>query len=147
MDERRQLPRWQVNRQVKVWLSQMQEFNQCIIEDINLKGMCASFDKQLPQERPVYMSLGLEDDSDIMQLEVNLSWSKEDQGRYVYGLSFIKIAEHDKNKIVHYINANCCYQFKKKWWEGAWRGCDVRDIFYKIYLTFYTPDRYKIDSL
>ena len=116
-EERRRLPRWQVNREAKVWLSQAQEFSQCMIEDINLKGMCASFNKQLPQEQPVHMSLGFEGSPDIMQLEANLPWAKEDQGRYVYGLSFSKIADDDKDSIYQYINTNCYDQFKDKWWS------------------------------
>ena len=52
MDEHRQLPRWQVKREAKVWLPGMQEFSHCIIEDINLKGMRASFDKRLPKSGP-----------------------------------------------------------------------------------------------
>lgn len=115
MDERRQLPRWQVKREVKVWLPQMQQLSQCMIEDINLKGMCASFSQRLPQEGPVHMSLGLEEDSDIMDLEVNLPWAKEEQGRHVYGMSFSKIADLDKERIYQYINSHCSRQLKDKW--------------------------------
>lgn len=116
MDERRQLPRWQVKREAKVWLPQMQEFSHCIIEDINLKGMRASFNKRLPQEQPVNMSLDLEDNFDFMKLEVNLPWTKEEEGRYVYGMAFSNIADNNKDKIYKYVNTNCYDQFKNKWW-------------------------------
>ena len=118
MDERRQLPRWQVKKEAKVWLPQMQEFSHCIIEDINLKGMRASFNKRLPQEQPVNMSLGLEGNFDLMKLEVDLPWVREDQGRYVYGISFSKIGELDKDRIYQYITSHCSEQFKDKWWEA-----------------------------
>ena len=42
--------------------------------------------------------------------------AKEDQGRYVYGLSFSKIEDDDKDRIYQYINTNCYDQFKDKWW-------------------------------
>ena len=84
MDDRRQLPRWQVKKEEKVWLPQIQECSHCIIEDLNLKGMCASFNKRLPQDRSMDMSLDLEDEFDFMKLEVNLFWVREDQGRSGY---------------------------------------------------------------
>jgi hypothetical protein len=118
MDEHRKLPRWQVKREAKVWLPGMQESSQCIIEDLNLKGMRASFDKRLPQERSVGMSLALEDKSDSIKLEVSLPWGKEDQGRYVYGMSFDKITDPDKDRIYQYISDHCSEQFKDKWWGG-----------------------------
>ncbi len=116
MDERRQLPRWQVKREVKAWLPQMQEFRHCIIEDINLKGMCASFSKRLPPEQPVSMSLSFENDFNLMKVEVNLPWVKEEQGRYVYGMSFNKIMDADKDRIYQYISNYCSEQFREKWW-------------------------------
>ena len=116
MDERRLLPRWQVNREAKVWLTQTQEFSQCIIEDINLKGMCASFNNRLPKEEPLNMSLALEDNSNPLRLEVNLPWVRETEGRYVYGMSFSKILDPDKDRIYEYINNHCSEQLKDKWW-------------------------------
>ncbi|MBF0504931.1 MAG: PilZ domain-containing protein [Candidatus Omnitrophica bacterium] len=116
MDERRQLPRWQVKKEAKVWLPQRQGFSHCVIEDINLKGMCASFDRQLPQEQPLNMSLSLDDNFDFMKVEVNLPWVKEEQGRYVYGMFFNKISEQDKDRVYQYISDNCSGQFKEKWW-------------------------------
>jgi len=114
--ERRQLPRWQVKREAKVWLPQTQEFGLCFVEDINLKGLRASFNKRLPQEQTLKLSLVLEDNSDFMKIEAQIPWFKEEQGRWVYGLSFSKIMEWDKDKIYQYINTYCYDQIKGKWW-------------------------------
>lgn len=116
MGERRNLPRWQVDREAKVWMPQTQEFGICVIEDINLKGMCASFFKRLPQEQPLKLSLILEDNFDFMKIEALVPWSKEEQGRYVYGLSFSKITDMDKERVYQYISSHCSKQFKDKWW-------------------------------
>ena len=51
MDERRQLPRWEIKKEARVWMPQSQGFSHCIIEDMHLKGMCISFNKPLPQGR------------------------------------------------------------------------------------------------
>ena len=116
MNEQRQLPRWQVKREAKVWLPQRQEFSHCVIEDINLKGMCASFSKKLPQEQPVNFSLSLDDNFEFVKLEVNLPWIREENGRYVYGMFFNKILDADKDRIYQYITCHCSDQFKDRWW-------------------------------
>jgi c-di-GMP-binding flagellar brake protein YcgR len=116
MDERRQLPRWELGKEAGFWLTQRQEFRLCVIEDLNLKGMRVSFDKQLPLEQPVRVSLGLDDKSDLMKLEVDVPWVRPDKERYVYGISFNRIAETDKERLYQYISNNCSKQIKEKWW-------------------------------
>ncbi len=117
MDERRQLPRWEIKKEAKVWMSQTQGFSHCIIEDIHLKGMCVSFNRPLPQQGPVKMSFAIGDNFDLIKIEAQIPWSKVDQGRYVYGLSFNKIADTDKDRIYQYINTNCYDQIKNKWFQ------------------------------
>ncbi len=116
MDERRQLPRWQVKKEAKVWLSQAQEFSHCIIEDINLKGMCVSFSKRLTQEHVVNMSIDFDGNFNLTKIGVQIPWMKEAEGRYVYGLSFNNIRDWDKDKIDQYINKHCYDQVKQRWW-------------------------------
>jgi len=116
MDERRQLPRWKVNKEVKVWMQGNQDSTSCMIEDLHLKGMCVSFKNRLPQEESVKMSFGIEENSDPIKVEAQVPWSKEDQGRYFYGLSFSRINESDKDRLSQYIITNCYEQFRSKWW-------------------------------
>ena len=116
MNEQRQLPRWEIKKEAKVWLPQTQGFSICIIEDMHLKGMCVSFNKQIPQEEPLRMSFAIGDSFDFIKIEAQIPWVKEDLGRFVYGLSFSKIADQDKDKIYQYINTNCYDQFRNKWW-------------------------------
>ena len=117
MDERRQLPRWEIKKEAKVWMPQMQEISHCIIEDMHLKGMRVSFDKRLPRQEPLRMSFAIGNNFIPIKIEARIPWEKEDQGRYVYGLSFSKINENDKDRIYRYINTHCYDQFKNKWWE------------------------------
>jgi hypothetical protein len=91
MDERRQLPRWEIKREAKVRLLQTQGLNHGIIEDMHLKGMCISFDKQLLPQEPVRISFAIGDSFDFIKVEAQIPWSKEEQGRYVYGLLFSTI--------------------------------------------------------
>ena len=116
MDERRQLPRWEIKKEAKVWMPQMQDFSHCMIEDMHLKGMCVSFNKRLPQQQTVSMSFAIGDNFDFTKIEAQIPWRKEDQGRYVYGLSFSNIADKDKDRISQYITTNCYDQVRKNWW-------------------------------
>ena len=127
MDERRQLPRWKIKQEAKVWMPQTQGFSHCMIEDLHLKGMCLSSSKLLPQtnrtkdasgpQEPFKMSFAIGDNFDLIKIEAEIPWAKVDPGRYVYGLSFSKIADVDKDRIYQYINTNCFDQFRKNWWS------------------------------
>ena len=117
MDEHRQLPRWEIKKEAKVWMPQMQGASQCVIEDMHLKGMRVSFDKPLFQPQPLRMSFSLGEDLCPIKIEAQVPWEKRDNGRYVYGLSFSNITDKDKDRIYQYISTNCYDQFKKRWWE------------------------------
>jgi hypothetical protein len=116
MDERRQLPRWEIKKEVRAWIPESQGFSHCIIEDMHLKGMCVSFNKPLPKQEPLRMSFTIDESFEFIKIEAQIPWFKEDQGRYVYGLSFSKIADLDKERIYKHITTNCYDQFKDKWW-------------------------------
>jgi len=116
MDERRQLPRWEIKKKAKVWMPLSQDPGQCIVEDMHLKGMCVSFDKRLPKEDVVKMSFALDGNLDSITIEAQIPWAKEDDGRFVYGLSFTKIADDDKERMYKYISTTCYDQFRKNWW-------------------------------
>ncbi len=116
MDERRQLPRWEIKKEAQVWIPLTHGFNHCIVEDMHLKGMRVSFNKQLPHQKNIRMSFSIGDNYDFIKIEAEIPWMKEDQDRYVYGLSFSKIDDVDKDKISQYINTHCYDQFRNKWW-------------------------------
>jgi len=117
MNELRQLPRWEIKKEAKVWIPLLQGFNHCMVEDLHLKGMRMSFNKQLPHQNTVRMSFTIgEDNYDFIKIEAQIPWMKGKQDRYVYGLSFNKISDEDKDKISRYITTNCYDQLKNKWW-------------------------------
>jgi hypothetical protein len=117
MDERRQLPRWKINKEVKAWFPGTSDFSHCVIQDINLKGMGVSFHKPLALQGPMSMSFALEDSSCPIKIEAQIPWAMKGQGSYVYGLLFTKIDDEDKDRVYQYINANCYDQMRKHWWK------------------------------
>ena len=116
MEEQRELPRWQINKKERVWMPQTQGFVRCIIEDMHLKGMRVSFNKPLPRQESVGMSFAIGDGFDFIKIEAKIPWSKEDQGRYVYGLLFSKVDDSNKDRLSQYMITNADDQFKNKWW-------------------------------
>ena len=115
--ERRQIPRWQVNRLARLRVAKAQDFTQCTIEDLNLKGMRISMPDPLPQAQPLRVSLNLEENINL-ELEVQIPWARQQEDSYAYGLSFSKIKDFDKQRLLVYLNNNCSEQMKEKMW--AW---------------------------
>ena len=117
MNERRQLPRWKIKQEAMVWMPEEPILaSHCLIENMHLKGMCVSFHKRLPNEKTARMTFAVGDDNDHIKIMARILWKKEYQGFYVYGLSFVKIDETDRDKMYQYINTHCYDQFKNNWW-------------------------------
>ena len=107
MEERRQLPRWEIKKEAMVWMPQTQDFGFCVIENMHIKGMCISFHSRLPQHQSMGMSFAIGDDFGFINIKARVSWDKQEHGRHVYGLTFTSIAEEDKKTMYRYINTNC----------------------------------------
>jgi hypothetical protein len=115
--ERRQLPRWEIKKEVQVKLGGAGGFGSGYMEDLNLKGMCIALAQKLPEGACVKIDVKI--DNFNFHVEASVPWVKEDQGRYVHGLSFNSMMDEDKSKVDAYITSNCFTQLKDKWWSGA----------------------------
>ncbi|MDE2028757.1 MAG: PilZ domain-containing protein [Candidatus Omnitrophica bacterium] len=120
MNERRQLPRWEIKKSSRVWMPQVQSFSQGFIEDMHLKGMCISFEKPVFQQETVniYFTIG-EDNLDLIKVEAQVPWTKQEADRCVYGLFFSQIRDDYKDRISEYINTNCFDQIRNNWWQQS----------------------------
>ena len=116
MRERRQLPRWVVGKTAKVKLDSEEEFSRCLIEDINLKGMCVALPEGLLKNHSIRMVLSLEDSLEI-DVEVFIPWCRQDVGRVVHGVSFSRIIDEDKDKVYQFISRHCSKQIRNNWWS------------------------------
>jgi len=120
MDERRQLPRWEIKHEAMVWMPQTQDFCHCMIEDMHLQGMRISFNKQLDQHQAVNMSYAIGEEFNFINIEAQVPWGVEAHGRHVYGLAITKIPDDDKKRMYQYINTNCYEQFRNiRWVQGS----------------------------
>ncbi|MBI3602768.1 MAG: PilZ domain-containing protein [Candidatus Omnitrophica bacterium] len=116
MDERRQIPRWEIKQPAKVKIGPEGEFVDCVIEDLNLKGLCMSVSTQLPENDPLKMVLEL---PGYLHLDVgaHIPWVRQAEGRYIYGMSFSTIMDESKEKIYKYLSKNFPGEFRRKWWS------------------------------
>lgn len=121
MTERRQLSRWQVNKEAKVKLEGAAAFASCSLKDINLKGAQISLALKLPKDAFLKLNLVLAEDF-ILSVEVWIVWHKMIDGHNLYGFYFSKIKDADKEKVYQFIRHNFPEQLTKQWWEGLGKG-------------------------
>lgn len=118
MQERRKLPRWQINQQAKIRLEGAVSDAVCHIRDINFKGMQVIFGLKLGLDTYVNLRLILSPEISL-DVQVWVAWHKTIDGRNTYGLYFTKITAEDKEKIYKFVYQNVPNEAVKGWSNGA----------------------------
>ncbi|MEI6438366.1 MAG: PilZ domain-containing protein [Candidatus Omnitrophota bacterium] len=118
MNDRRQVPRWQIRKTASVAIDGSPGTARCCVEDINLKGMCLSLPQRLPQGRDIKMALNFDDDL-VMDVAVTVPWVRELPGRYAHGLSFTRILDRDRENIYKYVNDRFPQLLREGWWHAG----------------------------
>jgi hypothetical protein len=103
VQNRRQFPRWQINRPAKVQLEGAVVFAPCEVKDINFKGLTIALKIRLRRDAYIKFKLALSDEH-IIDVESWLVWHKSVAGINIYGLYFTKISEQDKEKIYKFVH-------------------------------------------
>ncbi|MBF0486237.1 MAG: PilZ domain-containing protein [Candidatus Omnitrophica bacterium] len=118
MEERRQIPRWRIDRDARLSLGISENRLDTFVEDMNTKGARFFLSAPLPESRFIGMHLDLEG---LMHLEVTayIAWRKESKARNIYGVFFSRIKDADKDRIYQYLNANCAKQLQASFWAGT----------------------------
>jgi hypothetical protein len=91
MDERRAILRREIRKEAKVWMPHGPGVKHCIVEDMNLRGMRVSFDRRLLRQHAQRMSFAIRDNSEFINTEAQILWTREERDRYIYGLAFNKM--------------------------------------------------------
>lgn len=118
MIEQRTVPRWRVQRQTVARIEEDVLRNKCCLEDLSFKGMCLSFSEALPTKSLFRIVLSLMDGLEIDVL-VEVRWVSQRNGRHVYGMSFNRIKDADKDGIYQYLHKNFTEQWRQHWGEGT----------------------------
>ena len=105
MTEKRKIPRWEVNKPVKLQLEGAVVFAECFLKDINFKGLKIIFDLKLAVDSYIRFNLKLSDEYSL-ECETWVAWHKAIDGRSTYGLYFTKLKDADKEKIYKFIYHN-----------------------------------------
>jgi c-di-GMP-binding flagellar brake protein YcgR len=121
MQERRQIPRWQLSRQARIRLEDGGREIDGVLEDIALKGMKLSLADPLPAAPSIRLSVMVARDLDL-ELEVSVAWSRSLDGRHVYGMRFERIKDRDKDGIFDYVRTHCARQVQEHMWAGTTRA-------------------------
>ena len=115
MQERRGIVRWPLSRQTKVKLRGAEAFIDCVVKDINLKGLQLALGMKLPKDSFVSLSLVLSSEFTLF-CEVWVAWHKVVDGRNVYGLYFTKIKDGDKEFIYKLLRQHIPHEINRRWW-------------------------------
>ncbi len=118
MTEQRTVPRWRVQRQTAVRVENDAAQATCCLEDLSFKGMCLSFADALPLKPVLRLVVSLMDGLE-MDVLADVRWSRQENGRYVYGLSFNRIKDQDKDGIYQYLQKNFTEEWRQHWWSGT----------------------------
>lgn len=121
MAERRRVFRWQVARQVKIKLEGAEKYVDCIINNLNLKGIQLALSLKLPKDEFFKFSLLLSE-SFILNIEAWVSWHKTIENQNLYGLYFTKITDADREKIYQFLRRDFPRQMDQRIWQDQYKG-------------------------
>jgi hypothetical protein len=105
MQERRYPGRWQIGSQASVKISGHTHPFYCTIEDINFKGLRLRFPRNIDMDNMSAMSIALGNEL-CLDIEVAIAWNKVEGLDNLYGFSFVKIKDNDKENIYKFIQKN-----------------------------------------
>ena len=118
MDERRDRPRWRINKEAELTVLDGVKPIPCIVEDISAQGMCVSLCRNFFPEVFSNFNLAL-DENLAFNAGANVAWQDKANERNIYGLSFNRIEESDRSRISEYVKNNFRSELIKQWWRGT----------------------------
>ena len=117
MPERRQITRWQVNREAPLRLEGAAAPITCTVHDISFKGARISLAQKLAKDTPHRVSLTLCDEFACLNIEMWVIWHKTVIETNVYGVYFTKIKDSDKENIYKFMRKYFPTEINKQWWQ------------------------------
>lgn len=118
MMERRNFVRWQIDRQVSTKLEGAENPLTIKINDINLKGARISLKQNLLSDTTVRLNLPLSPGF-VLDVDALIAWHKIVNEENMYGLSFSRIKDHDKEKIFQFVRQEFPREIERHWWKES----------------------------
>jgi c-di-GMP-binding flagellar brake protein YcgR len=117
MDERRIMPRWQINQSAELTFENSVHAIPCVVEDISQGGVRLSLRRNLFDDVFSNFKLAVAQDLEL-NVCAQVVWREEKFEKNIYGLAFNQIDESAKEELDQYINKNFHDLIIKHWWEG-----------------------------
>jgi len=102
MDEKRAVPRWQINQEAGLTADGGVKPIPCLVEDISTRGMRISMRRNIFPEVFSNFSLALSDNF-ALNLSAQVAWQNQREDRNIFGLVFNRNEESLKFKIHEYV--------------------------------------------
>ena len=115
MQDHRKISRWQINKPVKIKLEGSEVFIDCLLKDINFKGMQVALGLILKMDSYVKLILVLSEGCSF-ECVAWVAWQRSMDTCNVYGLYFTKLNDTDKEKIYKFIHQSVPEVISKAWW-------------------------------
>ncbi len=117
MTERRHFIRWQINRQAKLKFEGAEAFCNCLVYDVNFKGLRISLGYRLALDKFLKVNIVLAEDF-ILEIEAWVVWHKRFMEANIYGLYFTRIKDSDKERIYQFVRRDFPEEISKQCWKG-----------------------------
>jgi c-di-GMP-binding flagellar brake protein YcgR len=118
MDERRSMPRWQINHPAELTVENGIRSISCLIEDISLTGMRIVLKRNLFDE--VFANFRLAFGLDFeLDMGARVIWRDQTSETNIYGLAFNRSDDSIRTKIDGYVKKNFPDLLAKQWWKGG----------------------------
>lgn len=115
MPERRCIIRWQTSNTAQIKLEGAESPIDCLIKDINYKGLQICLKARLPKDTHIKLKLVLNDEFSL-EAEVWVAWHKSIDDINIYGFYFTRIKDSDKEKIYKFVYKYFPEQITRQWW-------------------------------
>lgn len=139
MNERRKITRWRINKPAKIKLAGAVAFIDCLVKDINLKGVQVVLPLRLNVDTYIKFNLKLSDNFAI-ECEAWIAWHKHTDGHNIYGLLFTRLTDTDKENIYKFVYQSVPNEISRNWWKDALKegdkNMDDRRIFQRFNIRF-----------
>jgi len=113
MQNRRSTSRWQINKPVSIKFEGAVAFADCLLKDINLKGLQIVMGLKLAVDTHTKFSLVLSKEYSL-ECEAWVAWHKSIDTYNIYGLYFTKLKDIDKDKIYKFVYQNVPEEISKR---------------------------------
>jgi len=95
--DKRITPRWKVSMPAKIKLEGSDNYLECEVMDLNLKGFSLVTSNKIAKKETdakLYFS-----DEFTFNLKISIHWEKEANNKYTYGIRFDRVTGSDREKI------------------------------------------------